>query len=76
MGVKLSDQAYYVLKWVSILAVPLCTFITAVVASILTGDAMAITTAVISGLGTLAGAIIKASDIEYQRQLKESEKNG
>ncbi len=76
MGIKLPDNIYLALKWIMILAVPLCTFVTALIASIQTGDTTAIITAVISGLGTLAGAIIKASDIEYQKELKEGEKNG
>ena len=73
---KLPDNVYLTLKWITILAVPVWTFITAVVASILTGDTMAIITAVISGLGSLAGAIIKISDSEYQKELKEGQTNG
>lgn len=65
---KLPDKVYNVLKWVMILAVPLATFVTALIASIQTGDMSAIITTVISGLGTLAGAIIKASDVEYRKE--------
>lgn len=71
---KLPDKVYNVLKWVTILAVPLATFVTALIASIQTGDMTAIITTIISGLGTLAGAIIKASDVEYQKGLKEGKK--
>lgn len=68
---KLPNRVYDILKWIMILAVPLATFVTALIASIQTGDMTAIITTVISGLGTLAGAIIKASDVEYQKELKE-----
>jgi len=76
MKIKLPDNVYLTLKWIQILAIPVCTFITSVVAAILTGETMAIITAVISGIGTLAGAIIKASDVEYQKELKEGNNNG
>ena len=72
---KLPDNVYNVLKWVMILAVPLSTFVTSLIVSIKTGDITAIITTVISGLGTLAGVIIKASDVEYQKELKEGQKN-
>ena len=72
---KLPNRVYDILKWIMILAVPLATFVTALIASIQTGDMTAIITTVISGLGTLAGAIIKASDVEYQKELKEGQKN-
>ena len=73
---KLPDPVYLTLKWIMILAVPGCTFITSVIVAIQTGDMMAIITAVISGLGTLAGAVIKASDVEYQKELKGGKDNG
>ena len=72
---KLPDKVYNVLKWVMILAVPLATFVTSLIVAIQTGDITAIITTVISGLGTLAGALIKASDVEYRKELKEEQKN-
>lgn len=68
---KLPDKVYNVLKWITILAVPTCTFITSLIVSIQTGDPTAIITTVISGLATLAGAVIKASDVEYKKGLQE-----
>lgn len=65
---KLSNKAYDILKWVMILAVPLCTFITGIIQAIQTGDPIAIMTAVLGGLSTFIGAIIKASDIQYKKE--------
>lgn len=73
---KLPDNVYNILKWIMFLAVPICTFITALIAAIQTGDPTAITTTVISGLGSLAGAVIKISDSEYKKKLKEEQTNG
>lgn len=73
---KLPDSVYLTMKWIMLLAVPICTFLTSLIASIQTGDTTAIITAVISGLGSLAGAIIKVSDSEYQKELKEEKTNG
>lgn len=73
---KLPNKVYDVLKWITILAVPLSAFVTSVIVAIQTGDPIAIITAVISGLGSLAGAIIKASDVEYKKELKEGQTNG
>ena len=65
---KLSSKAYYILKWTMILAVPLCTFIIGIIQAVQTGDPIAITTAVLGGLSTFIGAIIKASDIQYYKE--------
>ena len=73
---RLPDKVYNILKWVMLLAVPICTFITALIAAIQTGDPTAIITTVISGLGSLAGAVIKISDSEYKKELKEEQTNG
>lgn len=64
---KLPNKVYDVLKWVMFLATPVCTFVLGILAAIQTGDASAIITAVIGGLGTLAGVIIKISDTEYKK---------
>lgn len=65
---KLSDKAYQILKWTMILAAPICTFIVGIIQAVQTGDPIAITTAVLGGLGTLAGIVIKASDIQYYKE--------
>ncbi len=69
---RLPDKAYIILKWIMLLAVPVCTFLTGLLAAIQTGDPAAIITAAIGGLGTLAGVIIKISDSEYKKE-KETE---
>lgn len=71
---KLPDKVYLILKWVMLLATPICTFILGVLAAVQTGDVSAIITAVIGGLGTLAGVIIKISDSVYQKELTAKEK--
>lgn len=71
---KLPDKVYLILKWVMLLATPLCTFILGILAAVQTGDVSAIITAVIGGLGTLAGVIIKISDSVYQKELTAKEK--
>lgn len=73
---RLPDNIYNILKWIMILAVPLCTFVTSLIVAIQTGDPTAIITTVISGLGSLAGAVIKVSDNEYKKELKEGQTNG
>lgn len=70
---RLPDKVYIVLKWIMLLATPVCTFILGILAAVQTGDTAAIITAVIGGLGTLAGIIIKISDGLYR---KEIENNG
>lgn len=72
---KLPDKVYNILKWIMLLATPVCTFVLGVLAAIQTGDVSAIITAVLGGLGTLAGVIIKISDTEYRKGL-ESGKEG
>lgn len=69
---KLPDKVYIVLKWVMLLATPVCTFILGILAAVQTGEPAAIITAVIGGLGTLAGVIIKISDMTYRKELEEN----
>ena len=64
----LSSKAYQILKWIMILAAPICTFITGLIQAIQTGDPIAITTTAIGGLGTLVGFVIKASDAQYYKE--------
>lgn len=66
---RLPDKVYDVLKWVMLLATPVCTFILGIIAAVQTGDVSAIITATIGGLGTLAGVIIKISDTTYRKEL-------
>lgn len=67
---KLPDKVYIVLKWIMLLATPVCTFILGIIAAIQTGDLSAIITAVLGGLGTLAGVIIKISDTQYKKEIE------
>ena len=68
---KLPDKVYIVLKWIMILATPVCTFVLGILAAVQTGDPAAIITAVLGGLGTLAGIIIKISDMEYKKEVSD-----
>jgi hypothetical protein len=67
---KLNNKVYDVLKWIMVLAGPVCTFILGLITAIQTGDPTAIVTAVLGGLGTLAGTIIKISDVAYRKEQK------
>ena len=67
---KLPDAIYNVMKWIMLLATPVCTFVLGIIAAAQTGDASAIITAVLGGLGTLAGIIIKISDSTYKKELE------
>jgi hypothetical protein len=67
---KLPDKVYLILKWIMLLATPVCTFIIGIYEAIQTGSFAAIVTAVLGGLGTLAGVIIKISDSEYKKALE------
>lgn len=66
---KLPDNVYIIMKWIMLLATPVCTFIIGVYEAIQTGSFAAIVTAIIGGLGTLAGVIIKISDTQYRKEL-------
>ena len=68
---KLPDKVYIVLKWVMFLATPVCTFVLGILAAVQTGDPAAIITAVLGGLGTLAGIVIKISDVEYKKEVSD-----
>ena len=68
---KLPDAIYNVMKWMMQLATPVCTFVLGIIAAAQTGDASAIITAVLGGLGTLAGIIIKISDTAYRKELED-----
>jgi hypothetical protein len=66
---KLPDKVYDIMKWVMLLATPVCTFIIGIISAVQTGDPASIITAVIGGLGTLAGVVIKISDSTYRKEL-------
>lgn len=68
---RLPDKVYIVMKWIMLLATPICTFILGILAAVQTGEPAAIITAVIGGVGTLAGVIIKISDSEYKREISD-----
>lgn len=70
---KLPDKVYDVLKWIMILGMPVATFIIGIIDAVNTGTPAAIVTAVFGGLATLAGIIIKASDITYKKELSSGE---
>lgn len=70
---KLPNKVYDILKWVMFLGVPVGSFITSLIAAIITKDPITIITAVFTGLASLAGTIIKISDGEYK---KEANSNG
>jgi len=70
---KLPDKVYDVLKWIMILGMPVATFIIGIIDAVNTGSPSAIVTAVFGGLATLAGIIIKASDISYKKALSNGE---
>ena len=72
---RLSDKAYQILKWIMILASPFCTFVTGLIVAIQTADPVAITTAVIGGLGTFVGCIIKASDTQYYKEVNSDDES-
>jgi uncharacterized membrane protein YqgA involved in biofilm formation len=67
---KLPNKVYDVMKWVMLLAGPVCTFVLGIMAAVQTGDPAAIITAVLGGIGTLAGVIIKISDSEYRKEIE------
>ena len=64
----LKDKTYEALKWIMLLATPVATFILGVYSACQSGDVATIITAVIGGLGTLAGVIIKVSDTNYRKE--------
>lgn len=64
----LKDKVYETLKWIMLLATPVCTFILGVYSACQSGDVSAIITAVLGGLGTLAGVIVKISDTNYRKE--------
>lgn len=63
----LNDKLYKIMKWVNILAVPIATFLIGVYAAVMTCNVEAIITAVIGGLGTIAGVVLKVSDDAFKK---------
>ena len=67
----LPDKIYNAMKWIMFLGVPIGTFIISVYQAILTGDVVAIITAIFGGIATLAGVIIKISDSFYKQSISD-----
>ena len=64
---KLSNDLYDFLKWVSLLAVPMVTLITSISETLgYAGGAQL--AAIVSALGIFAGAVIKISSDNYYKQ--------
>ena len=63
---KLPDKVYDILKVVVWIAPPFLTFVLGLINAIQTGDLIAIVTAVIGGLGTLAGTLLEVSCVNYR----------
>lgn len=61
----LSNKTYDILKWVTILGYPIYELIKNTYEAIITGDPMAITYAVISGIMAIIGIILKNSCNNY-----------
>lgn len=62
---KISNKAYDIAKFIMLIAPSFLAFVIGLVSAIQTGDWQAITTAVIGGLGTLAGAFLEVSSKMY-----------
>lgn len=68
---RLPDKVYDVVKWIMFLGVPVATFIIGILAAInpdIAAKAGPIITAVLGGLSTLAGIVIKISDGNYRKE--------
>lgn len=67
---RLPDNVYNIMKWVFLLVVPIGTFITSIIATVATGDPIAIIATIATGIETLAGIVIKISDSNYRKELE------
>ena len=66
---KLSDDVYNILKWISLLAIPTVTLITSISETLgYAGGAQL--AAIVSALGVFAGAVIKISTDNYYKNNK------
>ncbi|MBR2777123.1 MAG: hypothetical protein IKD75_08510 [Prevotella sp.] len=61
---KLSDKAYIIMKWSSLLAIPLVTLVLSI-SDAIGWNAGSVVAAIISALGVFAGAVIKISNDNY-----------
>lgn len=64
----LNNKLYKIMKWINILAVPIATFLIGAYAAFMTHNVEAIITAVIGGLGTIAGVVLKVSDDAFNKE--------
>ena len=65
---KLPDKIYDALKVIVWIAPPFLTFVLGLINAIQTGELIAIVTAVIGGIGTLAGTLLEVSCINYNKE--------
>ena len=70
---KIPDQVYDILKIVVWIAPGLLAFVCGLINSIQTGDIIAIVTAVIGGLGTLAGGLLTKSCEDYKKEISDGD---
>lgn len=66
---KIPNKVYDILKIVVWIAPGLLAFVCGLINSIQTGDIIAIVTAVIGGLGTLAGGLLTKSCEDYKKEI-------
>lgn len=64
---QIPNKVYDILKVVVWIAPPFLTFVLGLINAIQTGDIIAIVTAVIGGLGTLAGTLLEVSCVNYRK---------
>ena len=64
---QIPNRVYDILKVVVWIAPPFLTFVLGLINAIQTGDIIAIVTAVIGGLGTLAGTLLEVSCVNYRK---------
>lgn len=64
---KLSNKMYDILKWVSLLAIPLVTLIMSISEAVGFGYGSTVA-AIVSAIGVFAGAVIKISTDNYNKE--------
>ena len=69
---KLSDKAYTIMKWGSLLALPTVTLILSI-SDAIGWDAGSIVAAIVSAIGVFAGSVIKISNDNYYNEEDDDE---